>query len=537
MKSFAHAAFKKMPGKPLILVVLILLLFSACDPEKVEDFKRNDALSDESCVEYRIQSEVGFQYLQAQGPNIMELVKIAPLEAAPASSQKWFLTPVGDGYYMIKSELGKYLDVAGANDAPGTPVHMWKFNAGKAQRWKFIASGDSYFIQSELGTYLEVKDDAPRGFVRMNSARSANGQQWKLQLVEATKRLTSFKPPVHGFKFTNDFKVSFPILELNAEFGGQCGGMVYSALDYYYAGRPIPTQDFRPAARTILANYIFERQSTSTINNIDKWGELVGNPFGWRTDQYFRWGLEGINPGDRISELKSFIDAGKPVPLGLFKAGNGGFGPHHQVLAIGYDMRRYKGDFGDFKEDFRIFIYDPNHPLEKVTLVANPAANSYYYTEYPDEAWMTYFVDKKYAPRTAPEIAHTVLPNDGLVRKLLLEIRTGGDDLRGGNDNVHAIINLTNGTDQSYLNINNLARWPNNYTETVEITLTTPVPLNTIRSVTLKTTLGGDNWNVDSFRIIAYEGTNFTRQVYFAAGTPLVRFTSNNSPFVAVLSY
>lgn len=79
-----------------------------------------------------------------------------------------------------------------------------------------------------------------------------------------------------------------------------------------------------------MFNYIYNRQVTSITENLDKWAELGFNPFGWRTNEFFNWGLQGFN-GGRPQELREQIEAGRPVPLGLFKAGNGGVGPHHQV--------------------------------------------------------------------------------------------------------------------------------------------------------------------------------------------------------------
>lgn len=354
---------------------------------------------------------------------------------------------------------------------------------------------------------------------------------------------TTFDPAKHGFKFANNFQTEIQIAGLNGpRFGGLCGGMVYAALDYYKSGQPIPAQTHRPAAGTTLQQYIYNRQNNSTLlstngsSNADKWLELITNPFGWRTTEFFNWGLQGTN-GGRIQELREAIDRGDPTPLGLFKAGNGGAGPHHQVLAIGYDMGRYKGDLGNFKEDFKIFIYDPNHPNQTVTLRVNLTNLSYYYEQYPSEAWMTYFVDKKYTISRPPAITTTTLPNDGLVRQLLLEICTGGDDLRGGNDNVNAIVKYTDGTSDTYENINNRARWIDNYTEKVVLNLRKAAPLSQIKCVILKTTfgggMGGDNWNMEWLMIIAKEGGQ-EREVFFKQGRPLVRFDGNNTPYEAI---
>lgn len=372
--------------------------------------------------------------------------------------------------------------------------------------------------------------------INVNAVKSLNNSS-NVAKVFSTAKMTGFVPATHGFKFSNTFSSSLDVAGINGlRLGGLCGGMAYSALDYYKNNIPVPTQKFRPANRTPLQSYIYNRQVNSLERNADKWTELIVNPFGWRTNEFFNWGLQGTN-GGRIQELKEMIDKGSPVPLGLFKAGSGGITPHHQVLAIGYDMGRYKGDLGEFKEDLKIFIYDPNHPGETVTLRPHVSSLSYSYDQYPGDSWLTYFVDKKYTPSVPPRISTTALPNDGLVRELVIEMRTGGDDLRGGNDNVSGIVRYTDGTSDTYENLNKSARWIDNYCETVVISLRKPAALNMIKCVSLKTSfgggIGGDNWNLDGLLIIAKDGNN-ENLVYAQGGAPLVRFDGNNRPFDAL---
>lgn len=350
----------------------------------------------------------------------------------------------------------------------------------------------------------------------------------------ANRRMTNFKPEVHGFKFSNTFLTPVDFGGINGlKLGGLCGGMVYSSLDYFNAKAVVPSQNFRPANKTTLQSYIYRRQLNTLQNNPDKWTELIMNPFGWRTNEFFNWGLQGSN-GGRLQELKELIDKGIPAPLGMFEAGDGGFRPHHQVLAIGYEMGRYKGDLGANKEDFKIFIYDPNFPNRIMTLKADPVNLRYYYVEDIRCKWLTYFVDKKYAAVTPPVISTRVLPNDGITRELLIEIKTGGDDLRGGNDNVSVIVNYSDGSSDTYPNMNNGARWIDNYCETVVLTLRKPAPLNQITGITLKTSFGGgfngDNWNVDELYVIARSG-NGEQKIYERTGRPIVRFDGNNTPF------
>ncbi len=218
-------------------------------------------------------------------------------------------------------------------------------------------------------------------------------------IKESAPVMTRFVPSVHGFKFYNDFTTTVA----GIDFRGLCGGMAYSALDYFNSGLPIPSETTPPPDGTILRNYIFNRQQNSTLDNLDKWGELTINPFGSRTQEFFNWGIQGYN-GGRLEELKNEINAGKPVPLGLYKGGNGGFVTHHQVLAIGYDTGSYNGRFGEGANQVKIFIYDSNFPNRMMTLVPNLGNQTYYYLEDRSCSWLTYFVDRKYRASTPPRL-------------------------------------------------------------------------------------------------------------------------------------
>ena len=71
-------------------------------------------------------------------------------------------------------------------------------------------------------------------------------------------------------------------------------------------------------------------------------------------------------------------------------------------------------------------------------------------------------------------------------------------------------IHFADGRSQLEANVNRAAKWDNNSTHTVTISLNRPVAPDQIRSVTLITTStggsGGDNWNMDSLRITAVGG-------------------------------
>src|SRR5262245_30775460 len=189
----------------------------------------------------------------------------------------------------------------------------------------------------------------------------------------AAPRRTKFDPAKHGFRFVNSFQNDF-IPALNIRTSGLCNGMSYAALDYYFANRPVPNQTYRPANRTPLQSYLYDRNVTSIKRNLDKWIELGFNPFGIRDNEFFEWGLRGFN-GGRLQELRASIDRGIPVPLGLSGCNNTG---NHCVIAIGYDLGRYKGDLKANKGDLKIFVCDPNYPQQTMTLV--PDLGRHYYT-------------------------------------------------------------------------------------------------------------------------------------------------------------
>jgi hypothetical protein len=349
-------------------------------------------------------------------------------------------------------------------------------------------------------------------------------------------RMTAFDPVKHGFKFANTFSVE---VVNDIKLSGFCGGMIYTVMDYYKKGMPVPTQKYRPSNGTPLYNYIWGRQRTSVIDYLDKWAELFVNPFGWRTDEFFNWGLQGTG-GGRLQELKAEIDKGNPIPIGLFKPGDGGTGPHHVVLAIGYKGGRYKGDLGEYKEDLEIYLYDPNYPDVVQTMKPKPAEHVFYYSTRPADpkcVWQTYFVHKKYVPDPPPVITYTTPAGGDMINELLFEFRTGGDDLRGGNDNVNVTFNFKTKPSQTINTVNRRARWIGNYTETVPVKLLTPVPLNEFKSVTVSTTfgggIGGDNWNLDWLKVYTY--TDY--ELLFKAGTPLFRFTGSAKSITYPLTF
>lgn len=351
---------------------------------------------------------------------------------------------------------------------------------------------------------------------------------WTMTEVRRGSRvMTRFNPQTHGFKFANNFTVQTRIAGFNGPtFSGLCGGMVYSALDYFYANKTIPQQNYMPAEGMPLQSYIWQRQQNSALPNADKWAEYGFNPFGSRNREFFTWGIQ-FGSG-RLGELMSKIDRGDPVPLGLQGCGNdcgcpGGCPGSHQVLAIGYQLGRYNGDQNTNVEDVSIFVYDPNFPNRTLTLKPNVAGAMYLYSEETGCRWRAYFTDLKYGRSTPPTI--TTVPSE-----VVATFRTGGDDLRGGNDNVHLVLLLRSGATLRFDNVNNGNRWADNSIQPISRPLAANIQAADIVGVRIETTFSGgfngENWNLDELTIVArINGTSTT--ILYKRGAPLMRFTGD----------
>lgn len=165
------------------------------------------------------------------------------------------------------------------------------------------------------------------------------------------KRRTNFVPTKHAFKFGNRFKNevrAFGLKKLKMETNGLCGGMAYSALDYYFSGRPTPAVT---NANSTLRKYLLKRQLDSFTFK-DSW-------------KFFRWtkkssrSIAAITLKNEIPKIKKSIDRGKPVVIGLIGAakikdiGN----ENHQVVCYGYNESK--------SGKTELCIYDPNCPPEK----------------------------------------------------------------------------------------------------------------------------------------------------------------------------
>lgn len=198
-----------------------------------------------------------------------------------------------------------------------------------------------------------------------------------------------FSPLVNGFHFKNDFIDR--ILQTNfgnIETRGRCGGMAFAALDYYFSKIPIPThepKDFPnnkvPPDGSILGDYIFKRSINSlfTISSFKFLGWSVNR----QNNNIIRRSISFKTRHEEFPKLKSHIDIGKPVVLGLVCSSSiKEICNNHQVVAYGYDW--------DLKKEIIvIYIYDSNIPNKEVLLEIDKNFNI---RESNGQRWNEFFV-------------------------------------------------------------------------------------------------------------------------------------------------
>jgi hypothetical protein len=109
--------------------------------------------------------------------------------------------------------------------------------------------------------------------------------------------------------------------------------------------------------------------------------------------------------------------------------------------------------------------------------------------------------------------------------------KTGGDDLRGGNDNVSMRFKFKNGTDFWLRNLNDGKNWQNFSTTTVEQTLAPEFNISDIENVELRHRGGGgigaDNWYLDELKIII-KVNNIEYVILDRVGTPIHYFKGDS---------
>ncbi|HEU4556406.1 MAG TPA: hypothetical protein VFS20_01110 [Longimicrobium sp.] len=132
------------------------------------------------------------------------------------------------------------------------------------------------------------------------------------------------------------------------------------------------------------------------------------------------------------------------------------------------------------------------------------------------------------------------LPLDERVNALGITIRTGEDDLRGGNDNAHAVLQFSDGS-QVDAALNRGAGWGPHSVHTVWLSIDPPHgrPLGDLVGFTLRTTFAGgsasDNWDVDELLVHYPRPGLRDGTLVYGAGRPFLRMSGDVSRWTAHL--
>jgi hypothetical protein len=180
--------------------------------------------------------------------------------------------------------------------------------------------------------------------------------------------MTTFNAARHGYHFSNN--------QIQWQWWGPisgytlCGGMVYSALDYFLNGLGIPTDKTAPTVGGTLQSYIYERQKRAHQNTLPRYGITAH---------------EGPDP-EQVRQLNFYLGRGMPIPIFLYNLET----EHaHHVLATACT---------DDAIPF-IQVYDPNIP-EFNSLLA--PFNGGYWESSTGQLWTGFFVDYGYDKQTPP---------------------------------------------------------------------------------------------------------------------------------------
>lgn len=218
-----------------------------------------------------------------------------------------------------------------------------------------------------------------------------------------------FDPKAHGFHFANYFINQIATLPGIGQIStaGRCGGMAYTALDHYFAQLPMPTLNSQDFAKTgqvppdghPLSDYIYKRQLDSFM--VLSAAKFVTWTLTRNTRSWFSRGLTEMTKQDEFAKLRTSIDRGVPVPLGLIVADElSELGHNHQIVGYGYAVDAASGEIC-------IYVYDVNYAEQAYTLLSKPGEDQWRETSPNKEVWRGWFV-QDYSPKRPPDNLNAV---------------------------------------------------------------------------------------------------------------------------------
>jgi hypothetical protein len=171
-----------------------------------------------------------------------------------------------------------------------------------------------------------------------------------------------FVPSIHGFNFQNNFPgIPFLIhknliindlvhrLFFRKNSYGLCGGMCFTALDYFYSGKELPCIDSPPKVGSFLHSHIFKRQN----HTYGRFGRFISKFTFWSLSSDIQ--LQGKTYKE-FSDIRLSLDKNEPVVIGLIYvhiSRSIAIWSNHQVIAYRYEVDLEKNT---------VYLYDPNSP-------------------------------------------------------------------------------------------------------------------------------------------------------------------------------
>ncbi|WP_338786163.1 MIR domain-containing protein [Metabacillus sp. FJAT-53654] len=304
----------------------------------------------------------------------------------------------------------------------GKNIPVWASNTNGSGAVKAVMQGDGNLVvykpngqavwasgtDGNSGAYLSLQDDG-NAVIYSNQGNAL----WDTGTWRHSRKL-GFDPAVHGFLFRNKFVNNIANIPGYGQVKtqGRCGGMAFAALDYFLKGIPVPKYTGSlfngevPPDGHWLADYLYSRLMDSflvpsSIKYIN-WTVASDHSTVFGGKGVSRWTKE-----EEFPKLRSRIDSGKPVVLGMIDATNlGQIGSeNHQVLAYGYEWHS-KANI------MKVFVYDNNTVGREVVLSSEPGNQHFDATN--TDPWRGFFVvdyTQKNPPvfTTNPPAANTVV--------------------------------------------------------------------------------------------------------------------------------
>ncbi len=205
--------------------------------------------------------------------------------------------------------------------------------------------------------------------------------------VQPSRRVSvpGFAASSHGFHFTNSWSGE-PLKRVNLKLGsipigkasnGLCGGMVFSARDWFEARRPIPSMTTSPPDGSALRTYVIDRliDSFDLPGGVVPYVSIMASGYPAHDGELLAAVAQVPSRATLLARrtwptVKARIDGGHPCPLGLVMVESNDpadLKHQHQVLAYAYQVRGTR---------LTLWVYDPNSPGDDRVTIAYDTART-----------------------------------------------------------------------------------------------------------------------------------------------------------------